>query len=961
MNRRVASYFLGGLLLGAVAALPVRAATVTVTSAADKAADDGECTLREAITAANINKASGTKSGECAAGDPIVRDDIIFMIPGSGPFKITPGTPLPPVTEAAFIDGYSQPGAKPNTLRSGGDAVLMLEVRGDSMTRFCDPAGPIAQAAAFQFIGALASGSRLRGLAIGGFAYADSPTVLIFRAGNVQIDGNFIGLDVVGKRLDNAGAGIAVLNGAFTLVGDPPKPFDDGGPGNLVGGTSPAERNVIANSNPGIFLGGQHNRVEGNYIGVDPTGTISTPNFAHGVQVGTIGVLSCDGRTGYSFAGSQNIIGGGSSGSGNFFSAEASDCAVNLRGGGNDVRGNFMGTDRDGGAGPTGFGLGAQPGCGVLVEGAAAKDNTIVYNKIAFNSKGVVLRASGAVKPMRNDIRANSIHSNMSLGIDLENDGVTANDAGDNDIGSNGLQNFPERLAATLTGVRGVVISTPNIEQRIDFYQSRRCHSSKNGEGERYLGSTSLIPDSSGKASFNVSLAGLQMEQVVTATATTATDGTSEFSACARVLPGLSVSVEVQSSLNPVRSHEKYQLTALVHGSGGTMPTGVVTLYDTAHTTLMPNGQTVFHFLASATLTPSATLPDTAFALFDSNKLQRMGSEWGNLPIRAQYLGDSTYAPTASSPDFVQTVYREKSDLDGDGSTDLVLCNSANEKFLVQDVAGTFKGPFALTGIGPTHTLIGTAEFGVGHEPAVVWRDTGSGTIGGTTFAGGAIQQDFTIPLPAGMTFEGLGSMYGDLKDDIILRDAAGQHFGALTLSIGSNTLGLAQPWRVDQPNAYSVGFPGDFNGDGNLDWHLENATVKAHALWLLDGSFGIAARGALAAPMLAQGVAATGDFDGDGRTDFVWTLSSGGSQIVLQDGLVTRGVMTLSNTVVGTGYFDDGTGTSGGRSSLVVRNPTSGQLDALINTGVSAGLPVFGQIRAIPTGGQTDLTVCVP
>lgn len=52
-------------------AFPVNAAprsVITVNSLADTLADDGNCTLREAINAANSNTPSGVMSGECAAG-----------------------------------------------------------------------------------------------------------------------------------------------------------------------------------------------------------------------------------------------------------------------------------------------------------------------------------------------------------------------------------------------------------------------------------------------------------------------------------------------------------------------------------------------------------------------------------------------------------------------------------------------------------------------------------------------------------------------------------------------------------------------------------------------------------------------------------------------------------------------------------------------------------------------------
>ncbi|MBA3711435.1 MAG: tandem-95 repeat protein [Pyrinomonadaceae bacterium] len=58
--------FVLGIVLSASAS--VQAATLTVNSVADVTADDGQCTLREAITAANTDAASGAASGECVAG-----------------------------------------------------------------------------------------------------------------------------------------------------------------------------------------------------------------------------------------------------------------------------------------------------------------------------------------------------------------------------------------------------------------------------------------------------------------------------------------------------------------------------------------------------------------------------------------------------------------------------------------------------------------------------------------------------------------------------------------------------------------------------------------------------------------------------------------------------------------------------------------------------------------------------
>jgi trimeric autotransporter adhesin len=73
---------------------------------------DSVCTLREAIDAANANPGA---------------DAITFDIVGAGVHTLTP---LPDITEAVTIDGYTQPGASQNTVEIGNNAVLLIELNG---------------------------------------------------------------------------------------------------------------------------------------------------------------------------------------------------------------------------------------------------------------------------------------------------------------------------------------------------------------------------------------------------------------------------------------------------------------------------------------------------------------------------------------------------------------------------------------------------------------------------------------------------------------------------------------------------------------------------------------------------------------------------------------------------------------------------------------------------------------
>lgn len=152
-------------------------------------------------------------------------------------------------------------------------------------------------------------------------------------------------------------------------------------------------------------------------------------------------------------------------------------------------------------------------------------------NLIAFNGEeGISVFTFGT--NVNNNFRGNSIHSNGSLGIDLAFDGVTANDAGDADTGLNNLQNFPVISSANSTTISGTInSSTANsvYPLNIDFYANSACDPSGNGEGEVYLGSTSVAAP----GSFTFNYTPVAGKSQITSTATDANGNTSEFSPCA--------------------------------------------------------------------------------------------------------------------------------------------------------------------------------------------------------------------------------------------------------------------------------------------------------------------------------------------------------------------------------------------------------------------------------------------
>jgi CSLREA domain-containing protein len=113
-------------LIGPGAGLSVIGGTITVTTNADTEANDGKCSLREAITAANNNAPSGAAAGECVAGttalDTIVYNVGLVLCPVGG-CTTTLLTPLPDITSDMSIVG---PGSSSLAIQPGGGAKIRI-------------------------------------------------------------------------------------------------------------------------------------------------------------------------------------------------------------------------------------------------------------------------------------------------------------------------------------------------------------------------------------------------------------------------------------------------------------------------------------------------------------------------------------------------------------------------------------------------------------------------------------------------------------------------------------------------------------------------------------------------------------------------------------------------------------------------------------------------------------------
>lgn len=415
----------------------------------------------------------------------------------------------------------------------------------------------------------LISGNTLNGIYLGN-ANPVTPS-----ATNVVFAGNYIGVNRTGNvALGNGQSGIQFTgtNAVDSL---------------LVGGTNAADRNIISgNTNDGIHIENVQSRTFtflGNYIGLGADGTTQVANTRYGLQLQTASISGSHYvYIGNGTAAGRNVISGHSRG---IFSWSSSRAIIDD---------SYFGTDATGQlARPNGTAMwmrqfslftisnaviSGNSSTAIQVESGA--DLAITRSKIGVAADGVtalgnggsgisVINDNGAIVTIGDGIAANgniianntvhgivvtetttpttvlanSIYNNGGPGIDLGNDGVTANDAGDGDSGANGLLNYPVLRGAAVQGGQlsynfDLDVPTSANGYRIDFYANDVADASGASEGKTWIGSINTGSYAGGVQNFSGSFAAqapVSQGAFISLTATLMTGastygGTSEFS-----------------------------------------------------------------------------------------------------------------------------------------------------------------------------------------------------------------------------------------------------------------------------------------------------------------------------------------------------------------------------------------------------------------------------------------------
>lgn len=253
------------------------------------------------VTNGNNSGAGSLRQAILDANGDTTLDNIQFNLPF--PYTIALTTALPTILHPVYMDGYTQPQAKENTDPVGYNGLVYVQLTG-----FDAPEGSSGLVIS-------SGGTTIRGISIIGFQ-ASAVTggghgILLENVaannGN-DIQGCFIGISGFGLASGNEGSGVRVLAGSNN---------------NVIGGSSPADRNLIGgNLGPGVELASDNNFVRGNFIG-----SAGAANGGGGVVIA-------------GFAG--NVIGGLNPGEGNIISSNTGAGVRLSSGNGNPILGNSI-------------------------------------------------------------------------------------------------------------------------------------------------------------------------------------------------------------------------------------------------------------------------------------------------------------------------------------------------------------------------------------------------------------------------------------------------------------------------------------------------------------------------------------------------------------------------------------------------------------------------------------------
>jgi hypothetical protein len=699
---------------------------------------------------------------------------------------------------------------------------------------------------------------------------------------------------IVGNHIGTQANGVSLLVGNAQTFG-----ILLLGQGHVVGGNSPANRNIISGNSVGISINSptsSNNSIKGNYIGLDVTGSVPVAQ-----QTG-ISILA---------SGGSIAIGGANAGEGNVISGNTST-GINITNSITQpvtIEGNIIGLQKDGislvvpNQQPTGVTVqsavknvvigGSSVGQRNIISGntlygltLSASSNVVKGNYIGSSSTALIVSGStqkygvyfqspasnniigsaavgegnyisfnttngifaNGIASINNKFSGNSIFSNTAKGINI-NYGATA---------ANGGKVVPVISSATPSLVSGTGTNGDSIE----IFSNTPIVANQKVQGKTYLKSAKVVGTT-------WSITGtFTLGDSITATATDATNGTSEFSA-AKVVAAPITPVTI-TDFNPKS------------GTAGT----TVTIIGTGFSTIAKDNRIWFGGMpATVTGTPTTTSLQVTVpfgATYSTISVENKGftaesKDWFNVSLACTLV--QSFKPTAANPAVgANELAVITADFDKDGNADIATTGeNAMLSLLLGNGDGSFKSSIDLS-LGATASSLANADFNAdGIQDLAVGKSniitilTGDGS-------GNFTPKDFTSG----------GTSYGitvhDFNADGFLDIASANYdsdFMSILLGNGDGTfqkntdyVSGAVPYGIDA---------GYLDADGILDLVVVNNVDNKVAVFIGNGDGTFKTKTEYNTGKSPNAVVAR-DFDKDGDLDLVTTNNDDGQVGILMN-----------------------------------------------------------------------------
>ncbi|HEY4300861.1 MAG TPA: FG-GAP-like repeat-containing protein [Candidatus Didemnitutus sp.] len=260
----------------------------------------------------------------------------------------------------------------------------------------------------------------------------------------------------------------------------------------------------------------------------------------------------------------------------------------------------------------------------------------------------------------------------------------------------------------------------------------------------------------------------------------------------------------------------------------------------------------------------------TATLMITGTNFSMNGDEFRAVVTNSGVVIDSSPAATLSL---------EPSDMNGDGSTDLVWQNTSTGDRSVWLMNGISLGGFGyIAGIPTDWSIVGTGDFNGDGQTDLVWENlvTGDRTV---WYMNGLAIASFGYigGIPGDWHIAAVGDFDGDGKPDLVWENSVTGDRTVWLLD-GTNIKDMQYVAGID-PDWHIVG-AADLDGDGHTDLVWENLVTGDRTVWYMNGA-DLTSMGYIANVPGEWHIAMVADMDRDGHPDLVWEDRTTGDRAI--------------------------------------------------------------------------------